>query len=315
MSSYQGSIYSAHDEEEGAISQELADAIQDAEKAFDCSVWSLIHCQAARPAGELGPEIYQGLIAQLAELRAYRDANGIALIVDSPGGYLDDSYRISMLLRRSCSTFRVLVPRAAKSAATLLAMGATELYLGPEAELGPVDVLLEDEFERMHPVITDVEAFDRLRTGAVDLMLYTNGELYKALEPESKETLLPAALSFVSDFMRPLVEKINASSYTAQARNLEVAEDYAIRLLQQAGKGDMARGIAHRLVSGYPSHEFVIGYEEAAGFLDPAKPNDPQQHVLDRLHKVLSQGTDVMIGRLVPAGKQEPAQSDNSASG
>jgi len=315
MSSYKGSIYSAHDGKEGAISQELVDAVQEAEKVFECPVWSLIHWEARDKYGALGPEIYEGFLAQLDELRACKDANGIALILDSRGGYLHDSYRIATLLRRSCSTFRVLVPRMAKSSATLLAMGATELYLGPEAELGPVDVQIMDEFERPHAAINEVEALERLRTGAVEQIIYTNEELYDEIKPDSLEALLPSVLSFVGEFMRPMVDKIDAIHYTVQARNLNVAEGYATRLLQKDGEGDLARIIARHLVRNYPSHEFVIGYEEAAEFLDLAKPSDQQQHVLDRLRKVLSQGTDVMIGSLVSAEEQEPAQSDTSASG
>lgn len=105
--------------------------------------------------------------------------------------------------------------------------------------------------------------------------------------------------------MRPLVEKIDAVHYTELSRMLKEGEEYAIRLLQPNYTEDRARDIAERLTSGYPSHDFVIGYEEASTFLDLAKENDEQRALLDRLSSILRLGDDVMIGTLVDVREKE----------
>ncbi len=49
----------------------------------------------------------------------------------------------------------------------------------------------------------------------------------------------------------------------------------------------------------YPSHEFVIGYEEAQGILGFEDPNDEQQAVLDELCKMAcdEDGCKILNGR------------------
>ncbi|NLF30567.1 MAG: hypothetical protein GX591_06735 [Planctomycetes bacterium] len=43
------------------------------------------------------------------------------------------------LCRAQCKRFRVIIPNEAKSAATLIALGADEIVMGPTSEIGPID--------------------------------------------------------------------------------------------------------------------------------------------------------------------------------
>ena len=54
----------------------------------------------------------------------------IALVIESPGGSAKSAFQLAMLLKRHCGGFVAVVPRYAKSAATLLALGADEIILG-----------------------------------------------------------------------------------------------------------------------------------------------------------------------------------------
>jgi hypothetical protein len=73
-------------------------------------------------------------------LKSIGIAGDLDLIVQSPGG---DGMAAEMLLdlcRKHCAGhFRVVVPLYAKSAATLLALGADEIVMGESSELGPID--------------------------------------------------------------------------------------------------------------------------------------------------------------------------------
>ena len=56
----------------------------------------------------------------------------VVLFLLSPGGAGEPAYQISKLCKSFAkSIFKVVVPRFAKSAATLLAIGADEIHMGP----------------------------------------------------------------------------------------------------------------------------------------------------------------------------------------
>lgn len=69
----------------------------------------------------------------------------LVLILHSNGGYSLSAERIIDVCRNYCvgkndgSKFFVMIPKKAKSAATIVALGADKIYLRDTAELGPVD--------------------------------------------------------------------------------------------------------------------------------------------------------------------------------
>ncbi len=300
-SSYWGSISGP----DVAVSEELAEAIREAEKAFGCPVWTLIH---ANMDSSINYRMYAGFLQHLDELRPCKSTGGIVLIVDSLGGSPDDAYRIAMLLRRSCGQVRVIVPRIAASAATFFALGADELYLGQEAELGPIDLKVKrGPLGQERAVIDEVQALDYLHQAARGQIEKTISELRRILEIHGMELSLPDALSFVTELMKPLLGKIDAVHYTEASRKLTITEHYAVRLLLRKYGPDRAQEIAHSAVNYYPSHEFVIAYEEAGEILDLdlVEPTEEQQAVLDKLCLILTKGHDVMIGTLIDSREQE----------
>ena len=61
------------------------------------------------------------------------------LIINGPGGDGTVAEKIIELCRAHCKQFRVVVPNRAKSAATIIALGADEIVMGYCSELGPID--------------------------------------------------------------------------------------------------------------------------------------------------------------------------------
>lgn len=72
---------------------------------------------------------------------AASERNGnIFLFMHSRGGRVEPAYLISKTCQRlSANKFVVAVPRKAKSAATLICLGADEVHMGLMSELGPID--------------------------------------------------------------------------------------------------------------------------------------------------------------------------------
>src|SRR5262249_2099075 len=61
------------------------------------------------------------------------------LILDSPGGDGETAVRLVRSAQARCRELTVIVPNQAKSAGTLLAIGAHHIVMGPSSDLGPVD--------------------------------------------------------------------------------------------------------------------------------------------------------------------------------
>lgn len=75
-------------------------------------------------------------------LRQLNTVDRLDLFIYSRGGDIDVPWRIATGLRTTASKWSVLIPFRANSAATLLALGADEIVMGPQAELGPIDPIM-----------------------------------------------------------------------------------------------------------------------------------------------------------------------------
>lgn len=92
-----------------------------------------------------------------------RDENLDALdvLLDSPGGDIDSAYKISQMLKSYAEHVTVIVPFYAKSAATLIALGADRLQMCRGGELGPVDPQVRDpDSGAMVPALSLKNAMD-----------------------------------------------------------------------------------------------------------------------------------------------------------
>ena len=65
--------------------------------------------------------------------------NSLSLILYSPGGDPDAAEKIVEILRGRAKKFYVILPDRAKSAATMISIGANKIFMTENAELGPID--------------------------------------------------------------------------------------------------------------------------------------------------------------------------------
>ena len=68
----------------------------------------------------------------------------INVILDSTGGPLDSAFRTILYLRHYAENVNIFVPRKAKSASTLIAIGGSSIIMSPFSELGPLDTQIRD---------------------------------------------------------------------------------------------------------------------------------------------------------------------------
>jgi ClpP class serine protease len=89
--------------------------------------------------------------AVLLFLRAARGAP-VDLILHTPGGSYLAALPIARALRAYAGTTRVIVPYFAMSGGTLIALGASEIVMAPDAALGEVDPQVGDFLRGRHSV-------------------------------------------------------------------------------------------------------------------------------------------------------------------
>ncbi len=164
----------------------------------------------------------------------------VLLILHSSGGSIEPAYQIAKLCKAfSRERFVVAVPRQAKSAATLISVGADVIHMGVMSHLGPIDPQLGGL-----PALGVVQALRTLASLAHEF-------------PRSSEM-------FAAYLQRVLtVEQIGYCE-----RISESAAQYAERLLAtKSGLPAAAAAVARDLVYEYKDHGFVIDIAEARAHL------------------------------------------------
>jgi hypothetical protein len=191
----------------------------------------------------------------------------INVILDTIGGAVDAAFKTVLALSRFAERVRVFVPRRAKSAGTLIAIGANDLYLSPFGELGPLDTQINDPRNPAFRVsaLDCYQSLDYVRAFGLDTLNMT----FKALT-QVTERLIPltelvnTAANFTTPSIGPILTQVSALEFGTWGRTLRIAEMYAQTLLSRVGydKGE-SEGIANQLVYGYPHHPFPIDIDEA----------------------------------------------------
>src|SRR5215468_650493 len=192
----------------------------------------------------------------------------INVILDSTGGPLDSAFKTVLYLSKYAENINVYVPRKAKSASTLIAVGANAVFMSPFSELGPLDTQIRDP---RNP--TDyVSALDCYQS--VDYVRdFGFGTLNQALKQLAFSTqgriplvdLVNTAAEFASNVITPMITQVKALDLGGWGRSLKIGEKYAQILLARVDPTDNARTerIAKRLVYGYTHHRFPIDITEA----------------------------------------------------
>ncbi len=116
-------------------------------------------------------------------LRTMDLSKGLALVVNSPGGSGLAAERIIHLCRQYSGTgeYIAVVPNKAKSAATMICLGASKILMGISSELGPIDpqiTVREGDGPKRFSVCNLVDSYKKL----FDRAIKTKGNLEPFLQ-------------------------------------------------------------------------------------------------------------------------------------
>ena len=189
----------------------------------------------------------------------------LLMILVTGGGDPDAAYRIARCLQSHYKKFTVCVSGICKSAGTLLLLGAHELAFSEHGEIGPLDIQMakKDELWESESGLTVMTALTALYENAQDafdhflvsLTTRSGGRITVRTASEIAAKLTQALYSPISQQIDPIhMGEVN--------RSMAIAKEYGKRLMDKGGNFD--EDALMSLISGYPSHGFVIDREEAS---------------------------------------------------
>lgn len=178
-------------------------------------------------------------------LRRIGRGDSLDLVLSTRGGAIASTRRVALLLREFAVHVTVLVPYQARSAGTLLCLGADELVLGPLAELGPVDSTMDTQG------VPPADAPGMI--SAQDILAFRDmAEEWFGIS-RAEDRLQVLALLATRFFPTSL-----SSFYRFDKLVREVATELIAWQLPGAEHAGLRDRIVRQLVSGYHSHDFVL---------------------------------------------------------
>ena len=216
--------------------------IKTLESTLDSRVITMIHRQER--IGFFGIPIYRFIDIEDSEavLRAIRSTppnKPIALILHTPGGLVLAASQIAEALKRHPAKKIVIIPHYAMSGGTLIALAADEIWMDPNAVLGPLDPQLSIKAGVQLPAPSIVKAVT-----------------LKGVDKVSDETLI------LSDVAEKAIKQI---------------EEMVCELIKDKFGEEKAREIAKALTEGRWTHDYPITPEEAMEMGLPVKIGLPSE--------------------------------------
>lgn len=186
------------------------------------------------------------------ELRKIGKQKKLLIIIESGGGDLDAAYNIGLLLRSyATDNLTFIIPRWAKSAATLLVCAGDNIYMTPVAELGPLD----PQITQYNPIEKRLEHFSPLDIEATLELIRSefkdgNDKLAQGLLERLQYPLTLGGFKKSLENAKQYLEKLLGT------RMFKDIKDENVRL-------EKIKHVAENLVNNYSHHGFCINSDEA----------------------------------------------------
>jgi hypothetical protein len=223
-------------------------------------------------------------------LRSMRKVKRLSIFIKSDGGYGQASLRMVNLLRQYAGQLTAIVPLECASAATMLALGADKIMMGPLAHLSAVDTSLTH----------DLSPIDRDN----NRVSVSQDELQRVVRLWQKESDKEANNPYESLFahVHPLViGAVDRSSALSTKLCVEILSYH----LKDSAK---AEKISETLNSGYPAHSYPVMLREAQRIGLNAHPLDEHiNRLLFELNEIYSE-----MGQRASTDFDERNSHDNS---
>jgi hypothetical protein len=225
------------------------------EKLRDKPLISYVTSNRQNAPGQIAQDAVTELLVQLQTLP--RDIEDLDLLVVSNGGDGTVAWRIVSLIRERVKKFSILIPHAAFSAATLIALGADEIVMHPHGNLGPTDPQITNPKKGIQFSTEDIQSFLRFAREQVGL------------------TDQQPKLELFSKFS----EEVGYVAVGAAARgtqlSMSVGEKMLLTHMKEGESAESARTISETLNTKYFHHGYPLNRSEAQEIGLPVAAPDP----------------------------------------
>jgi hypothetical protein len=217
-----------------------------------------------------------------------------SLLLTTYGGDPDAGYRLVRAIKRYYTDFILYVYGSCKSTGTLIALGANSIIMSDYGEFGPLDIQLAKDDE-----LSNTSGLSYLQS-----LTSLNEQIFRSFESSflnlkrksgftiTTKTAAEIGSKLAVGLISPISAQLDPVKLGEVQRAIKIADAYGKRLCEDTS-------IVSRLIAGYPSHGFVIDYEEASRIFPNVRFVNQQEAMLER-----------MLFHLVRAENDEPTISD-----
>ena len=178
------------------------------------------------------------------------------LLLNSRGGDGEVALRLVRSAQARCRELTVIIPNQAKSAATLLTIGAHHILMGPASDLGPIDpqFMLGDELVSAKDIIAAVDD--------------------ATLKVQQSPATYPIYASLLSDMTALIVQKARSALDRTEDQLEEALKSNPDRNEDQVGK--LKENLSGPLISMPKSHAALYSAIDAKAAELPVQEANPQ---------------------------------------
>lgn len=268
-------------------------------------------------SGPIMEQAYRELVKTFAERPHDRERREtLYLYITTYGGSAEAAFKMSRLFQNFYKRTVMLIFGPCKSAGTLIAIAADELAFGPFGEIGPLDIQIIKPEELVW--ISGLDATEGLKVAGERLFGLYDGYVQKILSRSgpslSFRTVNMIAKDLASEFIRPIAAQIDPNRLGEVERLIRIARSYAERL----NRGNISSENIQKLVTGYPSHEFIIDVKEAGQLFENCRSLDDLEvrvanEVATLLLTPLQESKILDLGTLLEAQKEGDGDASDGA--
>jgi Serine dehydrogenase proteinase len=228
-------------------------------------------------------------------LRQQERVDRLDLVLNTKGGSIPTAHWLCHLLHAYGKHVSVLVPNKARSAATLLCLGADEIVMGPFAQLGPIDPHIAQHVAQRE----SSPAGNPPLISAEDIRVFKDmAKTWFGIQ-ESEHNI---------QLLQLVCGRIFPTSLTAffrAAQQIEVTAEQHLRLHLPEASPELRRKIAEYFIHGCYSHDYIITRDDARDIgLNITSPSPQEESVLWQLWEMCAQGF-LTPPSVLPGGEEE----------
>jgi hypothetical protein len=198
-------------------------------------------------------ELSRRFVDEVYKHRAqFKIVRTLDILLNHGAGEFGAAYHLVNFFRRHCKKLRIFVPCFANSVATLLALGADEIWMSAIGELSPIDVQIPNPREpgELTSALESFSTMNYLRAQSSEIF----DEFIRLLDDRTSlptKAMLDIASEHTARMMHPLYGNLDPLHLGYSHRAMEASREYGRRVMSRYAYGDYpARRIDTRAQSG-----------------------------------------------------------------